>query len=116
MKTLPTPEEVRSRLALLSHAQMLALAEVTKAPFTTLWKIRGGVTTSPRLSTVCAIWPELVKKPSNRQLNQLFTGVKLRAQQSSASALQHVLRGPATQKCRWKAATVLSMSQGAWAR
>ena len=74
---LPTPEEVRFRLALLSHAQMLALAKTAKAPFTTLWKIRSGETKNPRLSTVCAIWPELVKKPSNRQLNQLFTGVKL---------------------------------------
>ena len=67
---LPTPEEVRSRLSLLSHAQMLALAEITAVPFTTLWKIRGGVTMNPRLSTVCAIWPELVKGPRNKRLKQ----------------------------------------------
>ena len=73
MKTLPTPEEVRSRLALLSHAQMLALAEITAVPFTTLWKIRGGVTLNPRLSTVCAIWPELLNKgPGSKQLRRLF--------------------------------------------
>ena len=61
---------------MLSHAQMLALAKTAKVPFTTIWKIRGGVTTSPRLSTVCAIWPELVKRPRSRPLKRMVDEAK----------------------------------------
>ena len=60
----------RAARRLLSHAQMLVLAEITAVPFTTLWKIRCGVTLNPRLSTVCAIWPELVKGLRNKRLKQ----------------------------------------------
>lgn len=61
MNSIPTPAELRSRLAALTHAQVQALAEKTSVPFTTLWKVRGGETSNPRLETVRAVWPELVR-------------------------------------------------------
>ncbi len=60
MNPIPTPQDVRDKLSALSHAQVLALAERTAVPFTTLWKVRTGETKNPRLETVFAIWPELM--------------------------------------------------------
>jgi hypothetical protein len=56
---IPTPAEVRRRLQLLSWAGVQALCKKTGAPFTTVWKLRNGETTDPRLETVYRIWPEL---------------------------------------------------------
>lgn len=61
MNTIPAPSDVRAKLAALTHAQVLALAERAGVPFTTLWKVRSGETMNPRLETVCAIWPELIE-------------------------------------------------------
>jgi predicted transcriptional regulator len=58
--SIPSPDQVRKRLAALGHADIKALADKTGAPFTTLWKIRAGDTTNPRIDTVRAIWPELI--------------------------------------------------------
>ena len=58
-KQIPSPAQVRERLAKLGHAQVQALAAKTGTPFTTLWKIRSGETLDPRLETVRAIWAEL---------------------------------------------------------
>ena len=63
MNPIPTPIDLRSRLAALTHAQVQELARKTAVPFTTLWKVRGGETANPRLETVRAIWPELIGQP-----------------------------------------------------
>lgn len=58
---IPSPAEVRQRLEKLSWAEVQALCQKCRAPFTTVWKLRSGETTDPRLETVRAIWPELNK-------------------------------------------------------
>ena len=58
--SIPSPEQVRTRLEALGHAGIKALADKTGVPFTTLWKVRAGETSNPRLETVRAIWPELI--------------------------------------------------------
>lgn len=57
---IPSSSEVRDKLLALGHAQVIALADKTRTPFTTLWKIRSGETENPRIETVRAIWPELI--------------------------------------------------------
>ena len=57
--TIPSASDVTQRLKLLDNQQLRALSEKTGAPFTTLWKIRSGVTEDPRIETVRLIWPEL---------------------------------------------------------
>lgn len=57
---IPTSSELREKLAALSWAQVQELCRKTGAPFTTVWKIRSGETTDPRLETVRLIWPELL--------------------------------------------------------
>ncbi len=64
MSPIPTVEDLRSRLMLLTYAQVQQLSEVSKAPFTTVWKIRAGETVNPRLETVQAIWPHLPALPA----------------------------------------------------
>lgn len=49
---IPTAAEIRGRLALIGHAQTQELAKISGVPFTTLWKIRNGVTENPRIETV----------------------------------------------------------------
>lgn len=49
---IPTAATIRAALEALSHAQMQELARTSELPFTTLWKIRAGETTNPRLETV----------------------------------------------------------------
>ena len=56
---IPTAAEIRRRLLSLSWAEVQELCKKTGAPFTTVWKIRAGDTTDPRLETVRAIWPDL---------------------------------------------------------
>lgn len=58
--TIPSSADVRDRLAGLSRAQLVQLAEQTGTPFTTLLKIRRGETQDPKLETVRSIWSALV--------------------------------------------------------
>lgn len=48
---IPTPAQVRAALKRLSHSQVVDLAKRSGLPFTTVWKIRSGTTTDPRLGT-----------------------------------------------------------------
>jgi len=56
---LPSAQQVREKLDALEYAQVKALSKAAGVPFTTLWKIRSGETSDPRLETVRAIWGEL---------------------------------------------------------
>lgn len=58
---IPTSAEVRARLAGLGQSDMQALAEASKVPFTTLLKIKNGVTENPRIETVRQFWGHLTK-------------------------------------------------------
>ena len=58
-QAIPPPEEVRRRLELLSWAETQELCKRTGVPFTTVWKLRQGETTNPRIETLRAIWPDL---------------------------------------------------------
>lgn len=49
---IPTAYEIRERLAPLSIAQIQELADVSLVPFTTLLKIKRGITENPRIDTV----------------------------------------------------------------
>lgn len=53
---IPSSAEVRSRLQGLTHAELQGLATASQVPFTTLWKIRSGETSDPRLETVRQLW------------------------------------------------------------
>lgn len=55
--SIPSAADVRASLGKLSHSQVGALAEQSKVPFTTLWKIRNGETENPRLETVRQFMP-----------------------------------------------------------
>lgn len=48
----PTAAEVREMLSPLNTAQIEALADASKVPFTTLLKIKSGITENPRIDTV----------------------------------------------------------------
>lgn len=61
---IPSAQEVRERLALLTRAQLITLAKKAGVPFTTLQKIQRGETEDPRIETVRSIWPELVQAQS----------------------------------------------------
>lgn len=56
---IPAAAEVRARLEALSHAQMQVLARESGVPFTTLWKVRSGDTTDPRIDTVRKLYTAL---------------------------------------------------------
>jgi predicted transcriptional regulator len=56
---IPSPADVRAKLAPLTLAQLEDLAKRCDVPFTTLVKVRNGQTENPRLETVHAIWPAL---------------------------------------------------------
>lgn len=49
---IPTAAEVRERLSSLKTAQIQALSDASSVPFTTLLKIKNGITENPRLDTV----------------------------------------------------------------
>lgn len=49
---IPSAEEVRAALSKLSYSQVGALAAKSGVPFTTLWKVRNGVTANPGVETV----------------------------------------------------------------
>lgn len=57
--SLPSVDQVRSQLLLLSYAGVKRLANRSGVPFTTLWKIRDGTTANPGIETVRQFWPEL---------------------------------------------------------
>lgn len=57
---IPSPQQVRDKLAPMSQATLLSIAERSGVPVTTIIKIRNGQTPNPRIDTVRAIWPELV--------------------------------------------------------
>jgi hypothetical protein len=52
--TIPSPAEVRAKLAPMSLAKLEELATRTGVPFTTLVKLRNGQTENPRLETASA--------------------------------------------------------------
>ena len=53
----PTPDSVRSLLGRLTLAQLKRLARMSGTPYTTLYNIRAGAVTDPRLSTINSIAP-----------------------------------------------------------
>lgn len=59
---IPSPSEVRAKLAPMTLAQLEQLATDSGVPFTTLVKVRNGQTENPRLETVHAIWPRLLER------------------------------------------------------
>ena len=67
---IPSAEDVRKKLADLSRAQLIELAEKTDTPFHTLRKIKSGETLDPKLETVRAVWPTLCgkkRRPSKQE-------------------------------------------------
>jgi len=60
---IPSSSEVRAQLERLDNVQLQRLAEASKVPFTTLWKIRagkpGGGTDNPGLDTVRKFLPHV---------------------------------------------------------
>jgi predicted transcriptional regulator len=58
---IPSAEHVRHALQALTYAQTAELARISGVPFTTLWKVRSGETTDPRLETVRQFFPLLGK-------------------------------------------------------
>ena len=53
LNQIPRAADIRAQLEKLGHAQTQELARLSNVPFTTLWKIRSGETTNPRIDTVC---------------------------------------------------------------
>lgn len=49
---IPSPEQVRERLAPLTYAQMGELSRLSGVPFTTILKIKTSVTVNPGIDTV----------------------------------------------------------------
>jgi len=59
---IPSSSEVRAQLERLDNVQLQRLAEASKVPFTTLWKIRAGKpggTDNPGLDTVRKFLPHV---------------------------------------------------------
>lgn len=63
---LPTSDDVRQRLAAMTHAELTQLAKDCKVPFTTLWKIRDGTTKDTRLDTLRKFWPTVERRKAVR--------------------------------------------------
>ena len=57
---IPSGADLKLLLAPLTNAQLYALEHHSSVPFTTLWKIRAGVTVSPGIETVRRFYPFLV--------------------------------------------------------
>ena len=49
---IPPISAIKSKLGAMSHADIQALADASKVPFTTLLKIRSGITVNPGIETV----------------------------------------------------------------
>ena len=63
---IPSALQVRAWLLPLDSKQLQRLAELSKVPFGTLWKIRAGDTKDPRIETVRQIGmslSEAIKAP-----------------------------------------------------
>ena len=60
-QNIPSGDQLRALLEGLDHAQMQRLALVSGVPFTTLWKVRDGSTTNPRIETVRTFLNHAVK-------------------------------------------------------
>jgi len=73
-QAIPSPEELRKRLNALSYAEVKALCERRRVPFTTVWKLRSGETEDPRLETVRAIWPDLQATKRSRRTPAAIDG------------------------------------------
>lgn len=56
MNSIPTSQEIRELLLRLTHQQLRKLVAVSGVPFGTIWKIRNGDSSNPRIDTVRAIW------------------------------------------------------------
>lgn len=61
---IPSAAIVRERLQRLSWSEVQLLCRRTGLPFTTVWKVRTGETSDPRLETVRVLWPSLIAAPS----------------------------------------------------
>jgi predicted transcriptional regulator len=61
MNSIPSATEIRAALQPYTIGKLMKLSDVCGVPWTTLVKIRNGQTTDPRLETVRAVWPALVK-------------------------------------------------------
>lgn len=55
----PTSAQVRELLAPLTPKQLTKLAELSKVPFTTLYKVRNGETKNPGIDTVHKLLPHV---------------------------------------------------------
>lgn len=55
--TIPAAAEVVARIEPLTNGQLQRLSELSGVPFTTLWKIRSGETTNPRIDSASKFWP-----------------------------------------------------------
>jgi predicted transcriptional regulator len=58
---IPSGADLTEKLAPMTWAQLRKLATDANVPFTTLWKLRIGATTNPRVETVTKLWPHLVR-------------------------------------------------------
>lgn len=56
---IPSAAEITRVLQSLTHRQVTALVALSGVPFTTLWGIRDGATTNPRIETVRAFLPHV---------------------------------------------------------
>lgn len=61
MANIPTPQELQALLGTLRHAELQRLSKVSGVPFTTLWKVREGTTSNPRIGTVRAFYPHALR-------------------------------------------------------
>ena len=56
---LPTAASIRAALETLTYAQGQRLSLASGVPFTTIWKIRDGITKNPGIETVRMFLPHL---------------------------------------------------------
>lgn len=72
---IPPISDVQQKLKSLGHAEMHELSRASGVPFTTLWKIRDGVTKNPGIETVRVFLPHIdssriAKAPAQDQATQ----------------------------------------------
>lgn len=56
---IPSALQVQAWLSPMTNQQLQRLAEISEVPFTTLWKMRSGETTNPRIETVRKVYPHV---------------------------------------------------------
>ena len=59
MDQFPPFDDIKARLAGLSHQQLRYLSRGSGVPYTTLLKVRNGPTTNPGIETVRKFWPKV---------------------------------------------------------